>query len=167
VLIAGIDPGFSGGVALLTPSGKLDSLHLMPVVKGPRGGSTELDLVELKRLLTAHAVDVVVLERVHAMKGWGEGAAWRFGVGWGQIQGVVVALGLSLLHVAPDRWQKTLLHGTTGAKGDKTAAIAEALRRWPGVDLKPGKRTKHHDGLADALLIAEWGRRELLKGGAA
>jgi crossover junction endodeoxyribonuclease RuvC len=158
LIICGIDPGLDGGLAILDDSGQLVGLHLMPTIKagrkGCRGGKAEIDMAALARLLVDNHVGHVCLERVSAMKGWGAGSAWRFGVGWGQIQGLTHGLGLGLVLVPPKTWQSKVLSGTTRDKG---AAIAYVLRRWPGVDLKPGKRTKHHDGLADAACIAEYG----------
>ena len=158
MILCGIDPGLDGGLALLNDAGEIVGLHVMPTIrggrKGCRGGKEELDLSELARLFRAHGVSRVYLERVSAMKGWGAGSAWRFGVGWGQIQGLAWGLGLGLVLVPPKTWQTKVLAGTTRDKG---AAVAYVLRRWPGVDLRPGRRTKHHDGLADACCLAAFG----------
>jgi crossover junction endodeoxyribonuclease RuvC len=165
-MICGIDPGFDGGMAFIAPSGDLVALELMPVIKagrkGCRGGRSELDLAEVHRLLTAHGTTLVCLERVSAMRGWGSVSAWRFGVGWGQLIGLVRGLGISLILATPQQWQASILKGTSQ---NKTQAIAYALRRWPAANLRPGRRTKPHDGLADALCLAEFGRQQLVGGG--
>lgn len=152
-MIAGIDPGFDGGLAVLADDGTLVALEVMPVMKA--GGRPELDLPQLKRLLQAHGVTLVCLERVTAMRGWGVSSSWRFGVTWGQLLGLVQALDLPVLLATPRQWQQVVLAGTSR---DKTQAIAYALRRWPLANLRPGRKTRPHDGLADALCLAEYGR---------
>jgi crossover junction endodeoxyribonuclease RuvC len=166
VRIAGIDPGLEGGLAVLDAAGDVLALAVMPVVKmgrkGCRGGKAELDLTEIRGVLRTWDVTHVYLERVSAMRGWGASSAWRFGTGWGQIQGLVFGLGLGLCLVAPKTWQAAVLGGTSR---DKTQAIVEAARRWPMANLRPGRRTRPHDGLADALCLAEFGRRQLVGDG--
>jgi crossover junction endodeoxyribonuclease RuvC len=165
-MICGIDPGLSGGLACLDQAGHLIGLEVMPIVKGGRrgcnGGKAELYLPGVTGLWIGWGVTHVFLERVGPMKGWGASSAWRFGAGWGMLQGLAAGMGLSLVLVTPQRWQAAILGGTSQ---DKTQAIVEALRRWPTANLRPGRRTKPHDGLADALCLAEFGRQQLVGGG--
>jgi crossover junction endodeoxyribonuclease RuvC len=151
VIFCGIDPGNEGGIARIDSEGRILALDPMPVIKG---GRTELDGQAIRAILAV--VDAVYLERVNAMKGWGAGSSWRFGSGWGLVQGIAVGLGVPLELVLPKRWQRSILGGESNDKG---RAIAWVKRRWPDVDLAPGRRTKPHDGLADALCLAEFGRR--------
>ena len=67
-------------------------------------------------------------------------------------------LGVSLIEVPPKEWQREF--GIKGGKGDDTKAQSYliASRMFPGVELK-GPRGAILDGRADALLIAEYGRR--------
>jgi hypothetical protein len=56
--------------------------------------------------------------------------------------------------------------GSRPAKGQKKArSILEASAQVPGLPLTWGRKTKPHDGLADAALIATYGL-QLLAGGA-
>lgn len=156
MIICGIDPGLDGGLAFLDGEGRILGLHCMPVIKGNRkgcrGGKSTIDLAEVRRLLPV--VGMLVLEDVYAFKGQGAGGALNFGKGWGAIYGLAVAQDMSVRIVKPQTWKAAILKGT--AK-DKAAAIRYALDRWPGVDLKPGRKTTYHDGLADALGIAAYG----------
>jgi crossover junction endodeoxyribonuclease RuvC len=157
LIICGIDPGLDGGIAILDGDGKILRLIPMPIIKagrkGCRGGKASLDLGAVNEAIPLTS-SMVVLEDVYAIKGQGASGALNFGKGWGSIYGLVRGAGTPIMVVKPQTWKASILRGT--AK-DKAAAIRYALDRWPGVDLKPGRRTKHHDGLADALCLAAYG----------
>jgi crossover junction endodeoxyribonuclease RuvC len=87
-------------------------------------------------------------------------SVFRFGFGAGLWVGILGALGIPFERVPPQAWKKAVLAGT--AK-DKAAAIAYCSRRFPAASLLATPRsTKPHDGLADALCLAEYGRRLLV-----
>jgi hypothetical protein len=73
---------------------------------------------------------------------------------YGQIIGAFNALGITVIQVKPQQWKKLILHGT--AK-DKIAAIEHVTLRHPAINLRPGRRRNAHDGMADAVCIAEFG----------
>lgn len=147
--VLAIDPGASGGVAMAA-FGKV-TCHAMP--------ETEGDRLELIRDFKA-AADIeqseceCVLEQVGGFVGRGQpgSAMFKFGENFGFIKGVVQALGIRLVLVRPQTWQKSFGLGTASRCGSKTVwknkLKAEAQRRFPalGVTLKT----------ADALLILEW-----------
>ena len=60
-----------------------------------------------------------------------------------------------------DEWQKDILKGVPHGPGEtKSASITVAKRLFGGVSLKrTAKCRKDCDGMADALLLAEYGRR--------
>lgn len=61
--------------------------------------------------------------------------------------------------VKPQTWMKTL-HGDLGGGDPKLKSLIVARRLFPLVSLKRTERSrKDDDGIADALLIAEYGRR--------
>jgi hypothetical protein len=61
--------------------------------------------------------------------------------------------------VLPQSWQRTMLAGLPGPD-TKTRSILGAKRAWPGVSLLRTERSrKDDDGFADALWLAEHGRR--------
>jgi len=61
--------------------------------------------------------------------------------------------------VSARTWQKSMLAGTSGAD-TKQRSILAAGRLFPGVNLKRSARArKADDGIADALLLAEYARR--------
>lgn len=148
--IIGIDPGASGGLAFLADIGDVLGWQKMP--------DTTTDLVEaLRGWNTVYAGSVVYAESVHSSPQMGVSSAFKFGRNVGVIEGVLTALGLRIEYVSPQRWQKEmgcLTKGRTLAGGDrekKNANKAAAQRLFPGV--------KVTHAIADALLIAEYGRR--------
>jgi hypothetical protein len=96
---------------------------------------------------------VCVLEEVSGFAGKAQpgSAMFRFGEHFGFVKGVVQALGVRLVLVRPQLWQKGFGLGTASACGSRTEwknkLKAEAQRRFPhlNVTLKT----------ADALLILE------------
>ncbi len=148
--IIGIDPGVSGGIAWIDDDRA--SAAKMP--------ATPVDLVDLLRGLKVAGFDVVYMEKVqpgglNRSKG-GEGrqmgakSAFTFGNAVGVVVGVLAALGFRVELVTPQEWQRAM-SCLTG--GDKNVSKAAAQRIFPGFE---GKITHAN---ADALLIAEHGRR--------
>jgi len=67
--------------------------------------------------------------------------------------------------VLPKMWQKEFWTRPKMAKKErfdtKAAAFAAAIKLWPMADFTATERsTTPHDGIVDALLIAEWARRK-------
>ena len=145
--IAGIDPGKSGGIAFLSEAGPL--AEPMPLC------GKEIDGRYLAEWLKESAPDLVVVEKVGAMPGQGVTSMFTFGTGFGRVLGVIEALGLPYRLVTPQAWKKVVLAGTSR---DKTAAVEFVNRAYPALNLAPGRKRVPHDGMADAVCIAEYGR---------
>lgn len=147
----GFDPGFTGAIALLHED---DSLTVwdMPVVKiGARGR---------KALHVPHLVEIIkeappgthaILEQVGARPQESSSGAFKFGEGFGIIQGALGVLEIKTTLVTPSKWKRMM--GLTASKDD---ARVMAMRLWPGDAPLFGQ--KHDDGRAEAALIAKWGR---------
>ena len=74
---------------------------------------------------------------------------------FGFIQGVLKAYGIPYELVTPQKWKKEF-----SCTSDKNTSIEVCKRLFPNVNLKATDRCKkYHDGMAEALLIAEYGRR--------
>lgn len=78
-------------------------------------------------------------------------SSFRFGQSYGFLRGVLVACRVPFDQVTPAKWQRNL--GCL-SKGDKNVTKAKAQELWPEL------RITH--AIADALLIAEYGRRRVL-----
>lgn len=165
-MIVGIDPGLDGGIAGMDLGGNVLFARVMPS-KERKKGKRDVDAAMLGAILSNHEQDVfqeeiklVVVERVSAMKGQGVSSMFSFGKGYGKVLGVIEHLGLPLEQPTPQRWKKIVLAGTTK---DKDAAVAYVRERFPNANLfRTDKCKKPHHGMADAICLAEHGRRLLL-----
>ena len=169
MIVVGVDPGNEGAIASTPwshPPGppRVWTMPTVKVKKGKSGSRTFLDEVriiqffERRRERIAH----VFIEKVGGITGQSASAAFNFGAGWGFIKGVVATLRISFTLVSPQTWKKIMLKDMPKDKGS-SVLVAKRLR--PEVSLLPTPRSKKDsDGFADALCIAEYGRRILLGG---
>ena len=141
-LILGIDPGVSGGAATLSTD--LQIVEYMAFNK-----STPADICTW--IETFHIASCYI-EAVNSMPGQGVASTFKFGMNFGWWQGVVCALKIPHQRVFPLRWQ-TYMNCKT--KGNKNVTKSRAQELFPGI--------KMTHAIADALLIAEYGRRLMLR----
>ena len=148
MLIIGIDPGKSGGVAWVDLYGTVPFAAKMP--------DAVHELAELLRDVCSRDDCVkVYLEKVHAMPKQGVSSTFTFGQGLGQIEGVLAALQVPYEWVTPQRWQGAMACKTGG---DKNVSKRKALELFPA--------TKWTHATADSALICEYGRRMEQRGSA-
>lgn len=142
-MIVGIDPGVSGGIALL------DHKSLQEAVKYEM--DKEAEIVELLKGYQIY-IKKAYIEAVHSMPGQGVASTFKFGLNYGWWQGVLVALRIPFERVSPVRWQ-TEMRCRSGGDKNVTKKLAQ--------ELFPNIKVTH--AIADALLIAEYGlRKEVL-----
>lgn len=141
MIFLGIDPGSSGSIAALDGAGK--------VIGFVKGDSTEHDIEAFLRATCLVRGDVrVTIEKVHSSPQMGVKSAFSFGRSYGFLRGLIVGALVQFKEVSPQAWQKAMGCMT---KGDKNVSKAAAQRLWP--------EQKITHAIADALLIAEYGRR--------
>lgn len=153
-LYIGIDPGLSGGLAVVSEAGAVAELAVMPVEDG------QVDGQALGALLWPHwpeARDAAV-ELVHAMPGQGVTSMFTFGRGLGVLMGVLGSMGIRVKQPSPQRWKKDIL-GEAFDHKDKAGTMAWCAKAYPAAQLIPPRCRVPHSGLADALALAEWCRR--------
>ena len=97
---------------------------------------------------------LVLIEKVASRPEQGVASTFKFGTVFGQALGAVQAVGWAYELVRPQDWKKVVLAGTAR---DKEAAIQRVMGRYPHVNLTPGRMRKPHDGIAEAVCIAEFG----------
>ena len=151
----GLDPGKQGAVAVLTDGGNAYAEALQHV-------DGFVDLVRIGSFLEESGLDAesmagAVVEKVAAMphRRMGARSAFNFGVGFGQLVGLMQATAWPYELVPAGVWQKAVLRSFKRGQS-KAASIAHVMRVYPLLDLAPGQRRKPHDGMADAVCIAEW-----------
>ena len=144
-MIIGIDVGQKGGICCMSYSG----IQLVPY-------SDE----ELNKLTTWCSLQdehtIAYVEQVHAMPNQGVTSMFNFGKSFGYILGVLDACNIETKLVSPQKWKKEF-----NLDSDKQKSIDTAKKLFPDVNLfRTNRCTKEHDGMAEALLIAEYGRRK-------
>ena len=148
VLLA-IDPGVSGGVAV-SAFGKT-FCQPMPETEGDQLALIR-DLARSAEVEDAECVCVLELVGGFVGKKQPGSAMFKFGAHYGFLKGVVQALGIKLVLVRPQTWQKVFGLGTAASCANsrewKNKLKAEAQRRFPHLTVTLAT--------ADALLIREW-----------
>lgn len=147
----GIDPGAKGGFAQIRKYGNGQVDVMAFAWDNERFVDFVRDVpVDVESVMCA-------VEKVGAMPGNGSVSMFNFGKSYGYILGVLDALKIPFQVVPPREWKKEF-----GLNSDKAKSIEVCHRLFPDLDLKRTARcTTESDGMAEATLIAEWGRRNL------
>lgn len=155
-LILGIDPGFSGGLALYNfEEKKLLEVIDMPTIKVKE--KTEVDISKISSFIDHFGNDIKfsVIEEVGVMTGReGRQGMFRFGVGVGVLRGVLGSYLIPTFSVTPSVW-KGLLNLTS----NKNDSLLKAKKMFP--DSAHFFTRKKDDGRAEAALLALFGTRFL------
>ena len=139
----GIDVGKHGGIAVIREDGS--------VVTSVFDESTYRSV-----LRTLDDTSLVVVEDVHAMPKQGVTSMFNFGFNKGWIIGLLYACGIPTQLVSPQKWKRAF-----GLDNDKQKSIECAMRLYPNANLFATPRCKKpHDGIAEALLMAEYAKRQ-------
>lgn len=153
---AGIDPGKEGAFVTLNESGDIVEAFSFESYSSKQGYDTIRLAKDISHTLTEYK-PLVFIEKVHAMPGQGVTSMFSFGFGAGLLAGILSCHDVSWEYVTPQKWKATM---TEGLPKDKNISVTVALRLFPDAkDILVGPRGGAKDGIADALLIAEWGRR--------
>jgi crossover junction endodeoxyribonuclease RuvC len=152
-VIVGIDPGLQGAVAFLPERG--GSIN---VVDTPSfllsGKARDYDVPGMMSVLRVYEMGHVFIERWQARPEASPQSMGKIGYGFGLWVGMLAALLVPYTVVWPQTWQKEMYAGAVGEGKERSLLIASRL--WPDLVIP---KTRHDR--ADALLIAEWGRRTL------
>jgi crossover junction endodeoxyribonuclease RuvC len=159
MLIAGIDPGLEGAVALLECSGfdvRLVDIIDMPLLDLSRGRKSrrEIDVHALAAIFREQPPAEAYLERAGARPRQGVSSSFRYGDGYGAIRGILVALDIPLTRIDPGIWKRLL-----SVPAAKDGARARASEIFPGQSGR-WRLVKHH-GRAESALIALYGAKIL------
>ena len=151
--IIGIDPGLSGGIAILE-NNKVKEMFDMPVMPDGKKNKRQLNSAFLVQLIKDNIKDtedtVMVVEQVNAMPGQGVTSMFNFGPTFGAIKGICAALGLPIFFVRPAKWKKhfELINSS------KDASRTKAIEMYPSIAEKLSK--KKDVNKSDAILIARY-----------
>ena len=147
MLIIGIDPGASGGIAFLY-EGRAEA-HKIP--------GTDADIRDLLTAHGQHAGNVFAyIEKVHAMPGNGATSMFNFGSNFGALKMALTCCYIPYEMVTPQKWKKEF--GLIFQKKLKmTQTQIKNKDKARAQELFPSIKMTH--AIADSLLIAEYGRR--------
>lgn len=166
-LYVGIDIGKNGAIATIDPKGEIIT-YPMPLI------GSELDYHELSTLMVKITTDYpevhVVFEKLGVIFGSGKNVAFSMGEQIGAVEMSCICKGIPYTKTRAILWQKEMFQGvpeqlkTNSSKRDtKSMALIAIKRIFPDLVLTFGKRAvKPHDGLIDAVLMAEYARRKNL-----
>lgn len=146
MIYIGIDPGKKGAMAVIF--GGMDEVVLVPF--------DEREYTNILRNVAGQTVKVC-LEHVGAMPGQGVVSMFHFGENFGYIRGILSSFEISYELVRPQKWKKEF-----SISGNKNRSIEVCKRLFPAISLRRTDRCrKDDDGMAEALLMAEYARRRL------
>jgi hypothetical protein len=157
----GIDNGVSGGLVALSPTAGLPPLALLPMpVKRARKGN-EVDICEVIRWLDWQDIQLpdtmTIIEEPGGSKS--ARAATSMAGSFHALRAMLECRGGRYERVTPQAWQRVMIPGAKSGE-TKARALEVAGRLWPTTDWRASDRCRTpHDGLIDAALIAEYGRR--------
>ncbi len=163
-LVLGIDPGFTGGLVFYS----FHTNHIVQVLDMPLVPPDTLKIGSDHR----HALDsaslaghiahftprlaLAVIERVHAAPKQGVSSTFRFGEGFGILQGIMAAYQIRTIYPHPSVWK--IAQGVTSDK--KTSLSAALAFAEPPSWRTNFSRVKDH-GRAEAFLLARFGAAQL------
>ena len=96
IAFIGIDPGVSGGIAILT--GRKSEIYKCP--------ATVRDMADILEPYRNKQDVSVGLERVHSMPGQGVASTFKFGMNYGQWLGILASMSIPYKLIQPYTWMK-------------------------------------------------------------
>ena len=155
--IMGIDPGFSGALAVIDDNLKIDFVMDMPIIMV--GKKRELDEAKLLTIFNRWRFRpmTVGLEKSQTMPNQGIVSSGRYMASYGFLRGICIGSGIPYHLIRPQSWKKAMMPDMDKEKG---ASIQKVTQIYPELSLT---RVKDH-GIADAVLIARYLRLNILNG---
>lgn len=151
----GIDPGETGGIAIIRPN--VVKVFDLPYVDKRVDSAMLLTMLDGSTpIINLSAKFTIVVERQQFRPTDGKGQVARIFENYGRIMGVLESLCVSrILTPTPSSWKKAM--GLTGK--DKEASRAMAMHLFG--DMQDELKRKKDHGRAEALLLAEYGRKQV------
>jgi hypothetical protein len=142
----GVDPGAKGAYVLIGESGVIHVMDWVNSLVASRTINFWLELWDIK---------LVVIEKVHGMKGNSARSNTTFMQHVGEWRAVLNLCELNWTEARPDQWMKRRLPAKVH-KRDKPS-VKYVMKRYPEIKLQ-GPRGGFKDGRSDAICIAEYAR---------
>ena len=143
--ILGVDPGASGGLALLSCEGKVEAFPM-------RDGMTE-QIDAIRHIAATNPNLTAIIEKVGFHRpGNSAVSTAKFARHCGHLEAALYSVGVPFEEVAPGTWMKTLGALPADKTARKNAIKEEMARRFPHLKVTLG--------VADALGILCWARNQ-------
>jgi len=149
MIYIGLDPGKNGGYAIISGESFVETSPY----------NEQAFVAQMNFISKSYSANEIrcCLEKVGAKPGQGVTSMFTFGTGYGFLQGVLTAFEIPYQLVPPHTWKKEF-----SLNSDKQTSIEVCQRLFPQVRLiRTDRCKKPHDGMAEALLMAEYARRKL------
>lgn len=152
MIIAGVDPGALGAIALYdTGLGTLEIIDMPTKIEKVRTSKrTRVDSVALGFELHDRRIDEAVIEKVASRSQQGVASMFAFGKATGIVEGVFAGMLVPVQTIRPQEWQR--LAKVAGGEFVKDNARDRAAMLFPAYAGYFGR--KKDSGRADAALIA-------------
>ena len=148
-LYLGVDPGGSGGIAILDMDGAVVDVTPMP--------DGEHAIADYFNEFSPR-IKMAIIEIVHSFPGQGVASSFKFGRGYGGLIMALVCTKIPFEYVAPGVWQKPFGLIETGRKSHDSKTEKKNKHKERAASLFPSVKITH--AIADAVLLAEFCRRK-------
>lgn len=153
MIVLGIDPGLSGGLAVVAAAAG-ERARLLEAADVPTTGEKakrRVDVAAVLRWVRQHSPDQAVIERGQAMPDQGSSSGFLYGRAVGALEACVEGLLIPLTVIEPMAWKKA--HALM--KCGKEDSRQRAIRLFPGNHSFFSRKLDHNR--AEAALIAWYG----------
>lgn len=156
-IVAGIDPGLDGGVAVLNEDGLLEAT---PIPTMGEGKHRIIDVGQLVRWLSDRDVTEAIIELSGGHPDQGRASIFRFGVAYGQLLGMLQCASIPYEIASPLRWKRhygLLNSKKLGIVVGKDDSRRKAIELFPRFRVLFENKNSIHQ--AEAALLARYALR--------
>lgn len=168
----GIDIGKNGAICMVDSLDKM-TIHKIPMISDQIDYAFLFDIIQNfqnSEMTKTGKNPTAVFEKLSLIFGSSKATAFSMGYQSGAIEMMCIALGIPYIKVPAKEWQKEMFKGVDEitkpgktSRDTKAMALVAIKRLFPELKLTFNDRsTKPHDGLIDAVLIAEYSKRKNL-----
>ena len=152
MVVLGIDPGLSGGVAVVRsiPGQRPQLMEASDILCTGEKAKRRVDVIPMMEWIRQHNPDHAVIERAQAMPDQGASSGFIYGRAVGALEAIIEGLLIPHTVIESTAWKKA--HGLT--KTSKEDSRQRALKLFPGV---PWFARKLDHNRAEAALMAWFG----------
>lgn len=146
--VLGVDPGQKGALCIIDT--EAHTVFTLPVCLH----EGRIDVRTIGKFIHTHRPDIAYVEQVHGMPKHSSKGNFTFGVNHGLVLACIYFMDIPVRFIAPVTWKIAVLGSRSATK---ETAIEHVTSKYPTVDLFPPRKRTPHDGIADAVCIAEYG----------